>query len=1203
MKNRMKRKIAGVLASIIIASMMIPELLTPVMAKAIPVGENVTTESMSEDSECEEAVLEVESNAVEAVANNNQSANEIISEEMVDDAQIDDFAITEDSEEGLTEDIADESEEEQDSEVVSNEEAGEENAATETDSTDDDAVNQDEEGSEIIEETEEILSDDADSDEEEVVEDAITDEVVDDFTEDSDVNDIPEKSEVEKDKGEPLEFTVSLEGARKKDETTYLDIPFGMSRTFKVKIGGRDRAKVDMSKLSAKFESSYPYALTYDFDKANMTITVTAKNDVFKAITNSYNRRILLFMYDGHQVSPSFHVNPELTTISKVTPTVSVAYATDTSITFNVGLPKNIQPEASNLGYVFSGKVVADKNGYWPSSMENIPGIAISAMDGGELRKQVEVQVANSSTPIGSGVAQKYNFDVYLVQCLDGKDFSDLLWEENDFMYAPVLTVDHDGNKAISKPKKITASSQNPCYETKLSIKPVSKTIIQGQENVLMATVSNSAKTTYRGEFYSKGVQILYKNKQVGYEGNITVDYMELEKGNLVITAKNYYGSYPAPSTDGYTYRAVIAAKNADDTKEVVSNFDFKVAPCINSLGITADKKSVYKKDGAAASVQYKVNAYDYENRVLKVNSKALKYEIVDASGYGIDDSSMNYYIKKALNDGTLAISNSGKVTIDKKCVVPSGTGFMVKVYAMDYDRTPEVVTYSDVCKIMTTTQKIKEIRAVTYSGGSVTTTPSGLPVNGGRYDLNNYTNGKFRAIFIAVDENGKYIPGVDFKCSSNNAIFEMYTDSNGTEYAYFETAQNLKEKYIITATTTDGTNSSAKFSFECTDTAWYLIGAKDCTMDQNPEVVNAGNMMTPTVKTYLEYKQYEITNNYLGPVRIVVTPRNGAKKNLKFGVYEGCNIVGNKMINGSYCVDIIPTAYISRVKIIYNNRTELFMTVNMKFSGLYKEYAMAGIENTSVYVNSKLEHKSGSLYKGYWGKDGNDSAQTLAFALDTVGGMSKYTYSSGDQLVIVPGIEDYINDDDNKKAVRKFIIGDDKLDPTTCIILPINSSGIAYWKTDYRTLSDTVKDGKYKFNAYVQNGSTLRSMPIPFEIEIRSTPKLVGDLSDKLTITPSKSNYVDLVMTGGNKCNVENVKITNVKNANINGQSSGFYVEGGEMFDWDDYTGKLFLRYWDHNNSKPPKGNKITGWVEYECDTPQGHLTNQWKLVTVTYK
>lgn len=983
---------------------------------------------------------------------------------------------------------------------------------------------------------------------------------------------------------ENLNIQCTIAGATAANDYT-IAVPIGVDKSFKYTITGADKAKADPSKISFVWAkpSSYSQVST---DTTAKTANIKLKPNFINYIKSYPDSVKLLVKYDS-QVIAEFKAIPETTSISKITPIATVAYTTDTMIALNVSVPATYPKDADSLAYLVTATAVKDKNGNVAAGMkESVYAYRkVDSMSDGE-----NLVLSVCSGLEGSGKAQKYNIDVYIIQT-DGSIYNhssspafDKI--ENWVNYGKIL---NDGTTAaIGKVKKLSGSTQNPYYDTKLTFKKIAKKIYQGEENVLYGQVTNSKTATYRGRFEVVKVETIYKKKVINTNpSNVKIDATEFyNTGKVIVSARNGT-SVPFSEKEGVSYKVTYKAYNELTMQPTYGTFDIKLAQGIGLIFVNPDNwrnglTRLYKAENAAASLKLNVYMWDYSNYTIKATAKNVKYEIVDANGYGIDSGSMNAHIKQAVLDGKIKAAN-GKVTIDKKYVISgpdTDNQFQVRVTAADYDHGSYSVSRdSGIIQINGATNKIAEIRCVKFDsvGGKITTIPDtqvGAPTNKGVVRLND-SNKYASGYLVALDSNGNIVKDVDFETTSKYLNMTEFIDGDGNNYAYFQTDNVSSGNYVITVKTIDGTKSSGKFQFKCTADPYYIYSSEDATGATLSEVVD-GN----TVK---------VVNKYVAPVTLKLETRNSGKYLMDAVPVSGGKIISKKVVKGVHYYTIMPSAEKTLIKVSAPNLIGGYFNyeiTNEMYTSTTATTA-SSIDNVSWYTSTKVEKKQATIYQGC------HNTQKLKINL------SNYSYAAGDKLIVRNTADDYIKTTPSRRSFNSILIHTETYEDAN----PYRYGG-AYIDSDKSaTLSidsfedylvdNNVKPGKYKLLAQVVTSSDVpKSLPFEIEIKVENIPKTVGKLSATGTVTATAGSVVNLPITGANT-NIESFMYSNILDSNVKGVPSGFtrYFEIS--------GNKLVLKA---SHPEIPANKKITGWVYYSYVTPAGAVTES-KLVTISFK
>lgn len=971
--------------------------------------------------------------------------------------------------------------------------------------------------------------------------------------------------------------SVTVSGAKFVTDHSEISALVGIEKRFKVTTN--DKTKVDLSKLTVVNQN--PSAAIISFDAA------TSELYVFASARGSLANADFYFQYDGNRIVGdkfNFRLVPEVASLTKVGPTVKVDSATDTDINVRLALPKGYSLYDYNPGdfyyHIEAVAVVTDKAPLAENMKDKVDYYipAYSVISNGIH----SIRVAKDGIKAGQGKAQKYNVSVSVVI------------SSNDYSISPINV---NGVDAVSKIVKVSAATQNPYYETKIAVKKLKTGIMQGQKDLLMAQITNSAKATYRDGFEVVGIEWQYKKEGYYPCDKITVDEDELRDGRLVVSA-----STSAYALKDVSYRIKIKALHDEDTMETVTEFVFKVTPAISWFNIISPSERLYKAYNKSATLALDVKAFDYDGTEVKLNAKNVKYEIVDANKKGIDDPEMNSKIKDAVSKKLITVAN-GKVTVDKKFILDAddaNNNFRVKAIAID---CPEngASYYSDVIGLVSQAQVIAELRWINE--------PSYDDVTGLYNDFNNYTtnynnNRKSFSLYIdneyhlgdavqgylvALDQDGYVIKDVSFKASKGKFdTFYSLRDKANAKCLFFRSQQYISGTYSITATMNNGTKSSKTYTFKASAGAATYYSADSLGGYINYLRVQGGDENGIGTTSYYE------TDGY-APIVVNIKEVNGGRFDKTVKVTGG-TLVKTTTSGAMHHYYIIPTAATTRVSVegtlfnwtwwySYRGNVWNYSFDNEVFS-TYKSVNTDGGKNTTSYISSVLATPvDNTVFAGY-----TSGVQNIKYKIT-----SGYTYQAGDIVAfMLDPLSDGVNKNANRKPLNKYLYGSDIYDGWGRDII-INSDKTFDISPAFQSVLDAAtKPGEYKYYCMIYDKDyNVKSNPFEIKINVKSIVKQSGDIKPASIVSRSADSTVKFDWNT-TKPNVSNLSFISIKNTNVNGTPSDF-----TKYFKVNSSGQLVF-----NSSAPGvvKDTKITGWITYGYYAPNGYITNT-KQVTITVK
>lgn len=949
--------------------------------------------------------------------------------------------------------------------------------------------------------------------------------------------------------------SVTVAGAKWVSGYNEISVPVGIEKKFKVTTN--NNGKVDLSKVTVKPITSQA-GVSVRFDQASSSIIVKA--DPYKTLGDM----TFEFYYKGSRIENSknsFKIKPEVKSLTKLEPVVKVDSTTDTNINLRLGFPKSYDSTSDSLYYVVEATAVVSSKAPLADGMEEYVSYTIKPS---QLKEGIaSIKVAKSSVLAGSGAAQKYKVNVYVAQSKSASGLSQ-------------LTVNNI--EAKSKKVSVSTATQNPYYDMKISVKKIKSSIKQGEQDLLMAQLTNSAKTTFRGGFELLSVQAQYKKFGYYDTEDVSVDETALYNGKLVVSADS-----DAYADKNMSYRVTFKAINAPETRETVASFTFKVTGGIDYIEVVNPSEKLYKAYNKAASMKLSVKAYDSNEKAIKVTTKNVKYEIVDFNGNGISSSSMNANIRDAVEKKLIKVSG-GKVTVDKKYIVTANefdNQFRVKIYANDYPNN-NYYTYSDVITLTGVAQKIAELRWVVAPVDNVISTEKDSRNSKKTFKLyidNTYHIDDFVVgYFVALDSDGNIVNDVTFKSSQKFNIFQTKYDKYGNKYLYMRSRQYATASYTIKAVANNGTGSFKSKSFKTTAEKAISYGYESVGGYVTETSSTSGNV------TYL-------TNTTFSPFYVVIQSVNGGS--LRGGVsVSGGKLISTKKSGNTKKYLIVPnsqytyvycTEKISNGWWTYSRTAWTYNVTNTSWSG-YNTVESAADANTTNYVSSTIvSPENGTFYTGY-----QDTYQSLKYNIS-----GSYSYSSGDKVSFyMDPTADGAKKTSSRKPLNEFLFG------TTSYFGYSLDYNIASDKSftissALNKLSTSTKSGSYTYYGIIKDSSgKIKSQPFKIVIKVKPTAKRAGDIKSTSSVRRTANAEVRFAYDKS-QINVKDLTMTSTKNANINGLPSDFNkffkVSGG----------KLVVR------SDAPvvtKATAVTGWVYYDLITPTGKVSSS-KKVTITVK
>ncbi len=306
--------------------------------------------------------------------------------------------------------------------------------------------------------------------------------------------------------------------------------------------------------------------------------------------------------------------------IETATPVVSVAYATDKTVTLKLSLPKTVSENLENLNFNVVAECIYD-NGKTAPNANMIDGIVVDAKPNGRNAYATISLVKNTSQP---GNVQKYRFSVTLSQRDDGTDIYQ------------------------SKVKTIIASTKPVRSETKLNIQDV-KTKFYDEElsdGLVVAKVKFSSSTTIR--------DVIIKGPDINYygPGKSTQTYSQMcPDGTVDIVMKSTAGLY---DIEPGTYYITVFTVPGIDGKILTKTIPITILAPAYRVKLVKDYETVENfKGGKAMSFQPRIERIE-DRRGNKLTNKSVTWQL--------DLGKLNSYQRQHIKID----AKTGKVTIDK---------------------------------------------------------------------------------------------------------------------------------------------------------------------------------------------------------------------------------------------------------------------------------------------------------------------------------------------------------------------------------------------------------------------------------------------------------------------------------------------------------------------------------------------------------
>ncbi|MBO4904956.1 MAG: hypothetical protein J5367_07005 [Lachnospiraceae bacterium] len=327
-------------------------------------------------------------------------------------------------------------------------------------------------------------------------------------------------------------------------------------------------------------------------------------------------------------------------------PTVKVIETTDMSVTLSLAVPKAAE-EYSRLWFVIEGKANVPKNKQIAEGMiEKIEPTYVPADESSHFIRLLK----DESKDLGDGHAQKYDFEVKLVRG----------------------TIN---NPAIESPvKKISVSTKEPAYETKLGLNKKQVSFICGEggdDGILLATAKYSKNTTFRSLAYAEITNSA--GETVRSSDNEDDSKKIIIDGDSIILEDSAL-------TPGKYKLSVLPVSKVGSPLPKAATLALTVKQGIDELTVSVPQSSYVKKAKKALTIKPTVTYNGGEKTKKPANTK-LNWEVLDADGNALTAASPLY--------GKVTINQKkGTVTVAKDLVVSgdaSAYRFMIMATAADY--------------------------------------------------------------------------------------------------------------------------------------------------------------------------------------------------------------------------------------------------------------------------------------------------------------------------------------------------------------------------------------------------------------------------------------------------------------------------------------------------------------------------------------
>ena len=396
----------------------------------------------------------------------------------------------------------------------------------------------------------------------------------------------------------------------------------------------------------------------------------------------------------------------------------------------------------------------------------------------------VKVRLAKMGVNSGSGCACNFDVKISMVQTLPGNSADD------SANYSSLVT-------------ELTASTKDPSYETKLSVKKAATSAYTGQRNVLVGTASFSSGTVCSS--------VIAEDVTEGISAEQKVDvYVDDNTKTVSI-------SVPRRAAIG-KHTIAVSPTGTNSMYIPPVNLAVTVVMGISNIDVTAVSE-IYKQTGRDASYQVGV-IFNKDSAAPAV--KKVTYSLVDENGAALSrdveyTTSDTVKILPTSAADKITISSAGKILIAKDFEITSNNNkIRVRVDAADYEGNT-VVGLSNVITITNEPLEIKTLKMLQMD-------ENGKYVSVGTYDsagVLNVTSDQVEGSILAAFSEEYYINQKSFSTrellDEQIAIDDLsWTSSNAAiKLAYGTNFMNVNPTKVgngitIKATTTDGGKKSA---------------------------------------------------------------------------------------------------------------------------------------------------------------------------------------------------------------------------------------------------------------------------------------------------------------------------------------------------------------------------------------------------------
>lgn len=435
--------------------------------------------------------------------------------------------------------------------------------------------------------------------------------------------------------------------------------------------------------VKVTFAAKKTGSLNYEIANPTATIRYGAGNPEDIALSEEKNKYYYEVPVDGlarlaYSETPSveFTVNA---VVKLPAPTAKVSASTDINATLSLDVPKAAK-NLPKLWYRIEGTANVPKNKTLPEGMAKFVGpLYVPA----RVTSLPVYLMAEEGKNLGDGAAQKYDFEVSLLQLENEPEYIDKPLTDRTAVEGALK----ENVIGASNEKKVSGSTKKPGYEEKLGLKKVKSTFILGETDITLATPKFSNKTypEFRkiilAEITAPGATEPIKTSETEDDTKkITID----ENNNIIL--ENSEGL-----TVGVKYTlSVWPESKAGGKVGKPATLALTVKQGIDELSLSMSKTSYVKKPNKPLTIKAPTVTYNGGDKKKAPFKKIVKWELLDENGDPFEASPLY---------GKVTINNKGAVTVDKDLTIPEGSSYGFKIMATpnDYEGNDSDAAKTDV--------------------------------------------------------------------------------------------------------------------------------------------------------------------------------------------------------------------------------------------------------------------------------------------------------------------------------------------------------------------------------------------------------------------------------------------------------------------------------------------------------------------------